>query len=485
MFNKKNVCILAAILLTTSIFSSCSKSETNVISKNTENSVTTITTKAVVQNVANEEVTAAISGVPELTVSKIDLGGGYLIFADKSGRYILIDDKNRELASCYITDDLGRKILFVCYESNVLFQNDGEEITSFIYGGHSIHVENGVLYYDQSEVVYTDTSFSSYDISDDCTVCIDENNNYAVKNGKGIVVEKANIVDESGNSLDIAVENKVITATNVNNELVEAFRVNGDLVLLTNGNVIVNGEKLVAPHSNDIVVATVTTIATEITSENDNKATTTKKSSTTSKKTQQNNSTATGGGDYDYSYDNSNNSANSGNNGNSSVVTSAPAVVAQPVQTTTEATTSDNSTNISNQNISAETQEMLGYVNAVRAQYGLNPLFGLEILDSCSQIRANEISSNYNPDHSRPDGSSFSTVIDETGIYWYHVAENIACGTNCMTTVQEAFNAWMNSDGHRANILNPKLKYMAVAKSTNGDTTYWEQLFFNDEYVPD
>ena len=46
----------------------------------------------------------------------------------------------------------------------------------------------------------------------------------------------------------------------------------------------------------------------------------------------------------------------------------------------------------------------------------------------------------------------------------------------------------MNSEGHRANILNADMKYMAVVKTVSGTgenaKAYWEQLFVNDQYVP-
>lgn len=134
---------------------------------------------------------------------------------------------------------------------------------------------------------------------------------------------------------------------------------------------------------------------------------------------------------------------------------------------------------------------MLGYVNEVRSQYGLSELYGLEALDSVAQTRANELVTSYG--HTRPDGSGFDTAIDDAGLEWWSNAENIAYGVNSegyytMSTVREAFDAWINSTGHRENILNPKLKYMAVATSRaeteNGYEIYWEQIFFNDEYVP-
>ena len=147
-----------------------------------------------------------------------------------------------------------------------------------------------------------------------------------------------------------------------------------------------------------------------------------------------------------------------------------------------EPTEPDSSTNMSNRNLSAETSEMLGYVNEVRKQYGLRELEGLELLDSAADVRANELLENYS--HDRPDGNSYITAIEEPDLpEWRAAAENIAYGMNSMTTVKEAFDAWMNSPPHRENILNPDVRYMACAKSTksdNGEYTYWEQLFYSD-----
>ena len=64
---------------------------------------------------------------------------------------------------------------------------------------------------------------------------------------------------------------------------------------------------------------------------------------------------------------------------------------------------------MSNRNLSAETSEMLGYVNEVRKQYGLRELDGLELLDSAADVRANELLENYS--HDRPDGNSYITAI--------------------------------------------------------------------------
>ena len=75
-----------------------------------------------------------------------------------------------------------------------------------------------------------------------------------------------------------------------------------------------------------------------------------------------------------------------------------------------------------NRNLSAETSEMLGYVNEVRKQYGLRELEGLELLDSAADVRANELLENYS--HDRPDGNSYITAIEEIDLpEWRAAAE--------------------------------------------------------------
>ena len=82
--------------------------------------------------------------------------------------------------------------------------------------------------------------------------------------------------------------------------------------------------------------------------------------------------------------------------------------------------------------------------------------------------------------HDRPDGNSYITAIEETDLpEWRAAAENIAYGMNSMTTVKEAFDAWMDSPPHRENILNPDVRYMACAKATKktGNTLIGNSFF--------
>lgn len=134
-----------------------------------------------------------------------------------------------------------------------------------------------------------------------------------------------------------------------------------------------------------------------------------------------------------------------------------------------------------NEGISSLTEEMLGYVNEVREQYGMQPVYGLEILDEAADTRAKELAESFG--HTRPDSdkSSYDTVISGSGMDWWRCGENIAKGG---ADSRRVFESWLASKAHRAVMLDPNMKYMSLAKYEKNGETYWEQLFFNDTYVP-
>ena len=111
----------------------------------------------------------------------------------------------------------------------------------------------------------------------------------------------------------------------------------------------------------------------------------------------------------------------------------------------------------------------LKLINAERAKVGVAAVKLDTDLVYVAAIRAEEIEEKYS--HTRPDGSSCFTILDEYGVdYTSKVAENIAWG---YPTVQAVMTGWMNSAGHKANILNPK--YTKVGIGING--LNWTQMF--------
>lgn len=124
------------------------------------------------------------------------------------------------------------------------------------------------------------------------------------------------------------------------------------------------------------------------------------------------------------------------------------------------------------QDVSA-VKKVADLVNQERAKAGLAPLEVKVNLQAAAQVRAKEIEKSFS--HTRPNGSSFSSVLAENGVDYRGSGENIAWGQR---SPEEVMNGWMNSEGHRANILNKNFKYIGVGYHVNSNGTgYWTQLF--------
>ncbi len=119
-------------------------------------------------------------------------------------------------------------------------------------------------------------------------------------------------------------------------------------------------------------------------------------------------------------------------------------------------------------------------VNSERASYGLAPLKLSPKLCQAANIRAEEIKQYFS--HTRPDGTSCFTAITDLGIKYSFAAENIAYGQK---TPKSVMNAWMNSDGHRANILNENMEYIGVGAAYENGIYYWTQFFAASADLPE
>lgn len=127
------------------------------------------------------------------------------------------------------------------------------------------------------------------------------------------------------------------------------------------------------------------------------------------------------------------------------------------------------STNTSASNFYAE---VLRLVNIERAAYGLSALTTTDALQSAANVRASELKTTFS--HNRPNGSSCFTALSEAGISYSTAGENIAWGQR---TPEAVVKAWMESQGHRENILKSSFKQLGVGYVEVNGTPYWSQLF--------
>ena len=121
---------------------------------------------------------------------------------------------------------------------------------------------------------------------------------------------------------------------------------------------------------------------------------------------------------------------------------------------------------------SSAAQAVLAEVNAARAQNGLSALTLDANMNRAAAVRAAELAKSFS--HTRPNGSRGLTALNEAGVSYRTAGENIASGQR---SAQAVVSAWMNSSGHRANILSSSFGRMGVGQATIGGRTYWVQLF--------
>jgi uncharacterized protein YkwD len=123
----------------------------------------------------------------------------------------------------------------------------------------------------------------------------------------------------------------------------------------------------------------------------------------------------------------------------------------------------------------SEEQKVINLVNSERAKAGLPALKISPELQGVTDVRADEITMRFS--HTRPNGESWDTA------YWYDLqgtvftsgGENIASG---YATPEAVMQGWMNSPGHKANILDPDFTHIGVGyvyQSPGGG--YWVQFF--------
>ena len=126
----------------------------------------------------------------------------------------------------------------------------------------------------------------------------------------------------------------------------------------------------------------------------------------------------------------------------------------------------------------AEVFRILDLVNEARAAAGVPKLCYDPTLGRAAGQRAAECYVYYS--HTRPDGSDFSTVLnDYSGYDCGGAGENIAMGA---PSAEQVMDAWMNSEGHRANILDPEYQSIGIGMFYQPDGHIaWTQLFHTNK----
>ncbi|CAO5149652.1 conserved hypothetical protein [Frankia sp. AiPs1] len=119
--------------------------------------------------------------------------------------------------------------------------------------------------------------------------------------------------------------------------------------------------------------------------------------------------------------------------------------------------------------------QVVTLTNVERQQAGLLPLSVDPVLTAAADGHSADMARRGFFAHTSPDGRTVSDRVTALGYRYSRVAENIAAG---QTSAQEVVSGWMNSPGHRANILLPQLREIGVGHAVGGEYgTYWTQVF--------
>lgn len=122
-----------------------------------------------------------------------------------------------------------------------------------------------------------------------------------------------------------------------------------------------------------------------------------------------------------------------------------------------------------------QAKEVLKLVNKERTKHGLSSLKLDPTLTKAAYARSKEITKVF--DHYRPNGTICFSILKNYNYSYQTVGENIAAGQPSAASVM---NGWMNSPGHKSNILNKDFKRIGVGyykKSSSDYTYYWVQIF--------
>ncbi|SDZ63388.1 uncharacterized protein, YkwD family [Evansella caseinilytica] len=124
--------------------------------------------------------------------------------------------------------------------------------------------------------------------------------------------------------------------------------------------------------------------------------------------------------------------------------------------------------------ISETEQQVINLTNKERQNNGLPELQADTALSNVARKKSEDMRQNNYFSHTSPTYGSPFDMIRDSGVSYNAAAENIAQG---QPTPEQVVQAWMNSEGHRQNILNGNYTHIGVGHDENGH--YWTQMFIS------
>lgn len=135
---------------------------------------------------------------------------------------------------------------------------------------------------------------------------------------------------------------------------------------------------------------------------------------------------------------------------------------------------SNNELNEFSGQVSAFEKEVVELVNKQRQANGLSPLKLNTELSNVARMKSQDMKDKNYFSHTSPTYGSPFDMMKKFNISYKSAGENIAKGQK---TPQAVVNAWMNSEGHRKNILSKSFTEIGVGYIQENNTTYWTQMF--------
>lgn len=118
---------------------------------------------------------------------------------------------------------------------------------------------------------------------------------------------------------------------------------------------------------------------------------------------------------------------------------------------------------------------VLALVNAERAEAGCAPVTANTQLATSARGHARDMAARNYFSHTSQDGRTLGDRVDASGYRWSGIGENIAKG---YADAEQVMEGWMNSSGHRANILNCSYRHLGIGLATSSKgSRYWVQVF--------